>query len=62
MEAFVLLVQDFVDALATGREQPVAGWDGLAAVTLVEASYRSAESGQAIDPKLVGARAASIAQ
>jgi len=52
LEAFVLLVQDFVDALVDGREQPVPGWDGLAAVTLVEASYRSSELGQAIDPDL----------
>jgi predicted dehydrogenase len=49
LEAFVLLVQDFVDAVAAGREPPVAGVDGLIAVALVEASYKSSELGQPVD-------------
>ena len=49
LEAFVAMVQDFIDALRDGREPPVTGHDGLIAVTLVEAGYRSSALGQAVD-------------
>jgi predicted dehydrogenase len=49
LEAFAAMVQDFVDALRDGREPPVTGQDGLAAVALVEAGYRSSALGQAVD-------------
>lgn len=49
LEAFVDMVQDFIDALRDGREPPVTGEDGLAAVAMVEAGYRSSALGQAID-------------
>ena len=52
LEAFVLLVQDFVDAVDGGRVPPVTGFDGLAAVALVEASYESSRRGQAVDVDL----------
>jgi predicted dehydrogenase len=52
LEAFVLLVQDFVDAVSSGREPSVTGWDGLAAVALVEASYESNRRGAAVDVDL----------
>ena len=43
------MAQDFIDALRDGREPPVTGEDGLAAVAMVEAGYRSSALGQAID-------------
>ncbi|HEY1294383.1 MAG TPA: Gfo/Idh/MocA family oxidoreductase [Chloroflexota bacterium] len=49
LEAFVDMVQDFIDALRDGREPPVTGQDGLAAVAMVEAGYRSSALGQAVD-------------
>jgi predicted dehydrogenase len=49
LEAFFDMTQDFIDALREGREPPVTGEDGLAAVSLVEAGYRSSALGQAID-------------
>jgi predicted dehydrogenase len=49
LEAFVAMVQDFVDALRDRREPTVSGHDGLVAVALVEAGYRSGASGQAVD-------------
>jgi predicted dehydrogenase len=49
LEAFVLLVQDFVDAIVGGREPPVPGVDGLVAVELVEASYASSELGRTVE-------------
>jgi predicted dehydrogenase len=55
MECFVLLVQDFVDALSAGREPTVTAWDGLAAVAMVEASYESSRRGTAIDLDLTSA-------
>ncbi len=45
LEQFVAQVQDFVDALTDGREPPVGGVDGRAAVELVEACYRSTAIG-----------------
>jgi predicted dehydrogenase len=49
LEAFVDMVQDFIDALRDGREPPVTGEDGLAAVAMVEAGYRSSALGQAVE-------------
>jgi predicted dehydrogenase len=49
LEAFFAMTQDFIDALRDGRPQPVTGEDGLAAVAMVEAGYRSHELGQAVD-------------
>jgi predicted dehydrogenase len=49
LEAFFAMTQDFIDALREGREQPVTGEDGLAAVAMVEAGYRSSATGQAVD-------------
>lgn len=52
LEAFVLLVQDFVDAVASDREPPVPARDGLAAVALVEASYASSDCGLPVELNL----------
>jgi predicted dehydrogenase len=49
LEAFFAMTQDFIDALRDGRPQPVTGEDGLAAVAMVEAGYRSHTLGQAVD-------------
>jgi predicted dehydrogenase len=49
LEAFVLLVQDFVEAIGNDRQPPVAAEDGLAAVTLGEASYASNRGGAPVE-------------
>jgi predicted dehydrogenase len=49
LEAFFDMTQDFIDAVRDGRPPPVTGEDGLKAVAMVEAGYRSSELGQAID-------------
>jgi predicted dehydrogenase len=49
LEAFFEMTQDFIDAVSAGRRVPVTGEDGLAAVAMVEAGYRSSELGQAVD-------------
>ena len=49
LEAFFDMTQDFINAVRDGRQPPVTGEDGLAAVTLVEAGYRSSALGQAVD-------------
>jgi predicted dehydrogenase len=49
LEAFFDMTQDFINAVRDGRTPPVTGEDGLAAVAMVEAGYRSSELGQAID-------------
>jgi predicted dehydrogenase len=49
LEAFFDMTQDFIDAVVEGREPPVTGHDGLAAVALVEAGYQSQALGQAVD-------------
>jgi predicted dehydrogenase len=49
LEAFFAMTQDFIDALRDGRDQPVTGQDGLAAVAMVEAGYRSQAAGQAVE-------------
>jgi predicted dehydrogenase len=48
LEQFILQTQDFVDALLAGREPPVGGTDGRAAVELVQACYRSTAIGAPI--------------
>jgi predicted dehydrogenase len=48
LEAFFDMTQDFIDALRDGRTPPVSGEDGLAAVMMVEAGYRSQALGQAV--------------
>ena len=49
LEAFFDMTQDFIDAVRDGRTPPVTGEDGLKAVAMVEAGYRSSESGLAVD-------------
>jgi predicted dehydrogenase len=49
LEAFFEMTQDFIDAVRDGRQPPVTGEDGLAAVMMVEAGYRSGGVGQAVD-------------
>jgi len=54
------MTQDFIDALRDGRAPPVTGEDGLAAVMMVEAGYRSHALGQAVSLPLtspLGAKA-----
>jgi predicted dehydrogenase len=51
LEAFFDMTQDFIDALRDGRRPPVTGQDGLAAVAMVEAGYRSSTLGQAVTPR-----------
>jgi predicted dehydrogenase len=52
LEAFFDMTQDFFDAVRDGRTPPVTGEDGLAAVAMVEAGYRSNELGQAVPIEL----------
>ena len=40
--------QDFLDAIAEGREPAVTGADGRAAIAMVEAAERSSRTGQAV--------------
>ena len=49
LEAFFDMTQDFIDAVRDGRRPPVTGEDGLAAVAMVEAGYRSSALGQAVE-------------
>jgi predicted dehydrogenase len=49
LEAFFDMTQDFIDAVRAGRRPPVSGEDGLAAVAMVEAGYRSSALGQAVE-------------
>jgi predicted dehydrogenase len=49
LEGFFEMTQDFIDALRDDRQPPVTGEDGLAAVRMVEAGYRSSSLGQAVD-------------
>ncbi len=49
LEAFFDMTQDFIDALRAGRVPPVTGEDGLVAVAMVEAGYRSQALGQAVN-------------
>ena len=49
LEAFFDMTQDFIDAVRERRTPPVTGEDGLAAVAMVEAGYRSSQLGQAVE-------------
>jgi predicted dehydrogenase len=49
------MLRAFVDAVRAGEEPPITGLDGLRAVEVVEAAYRSAASGQPVG--LAAARA-----
>ena len=42
------LIRDFVEMIATGREPSITGWDGLKALEVALAAYRSAETGQPV--------------
>jgi predicted dehydrogenase len=42
------MLRAFVDAVREGREPPISGLDGLRAVEVIEAAYRSAASGQPV--------------
>lgn len=42
------LVNDFIDMIRTGRKPSITGKDGLRALEVALAAYRSAESGQAV--------------
>jgi predicted dehydrogenase len=42
------LVADFVEMIRTGREPSITGLDGLRALEVASAAYRSAESGQPV--------------
>jgi predicted dehydrogenase len=42
------LIQDFVDMIATGREPFITGYDGLKALEVALAAYRSAERGEPV--------------
>jgi predicted dehydrogenase len=46
VKGFADQFQDFVDAIAEGREPAVTGADGRAAIAMVDAAERSSESGQ----------------
>src|SRR5207237_10888422 len=49
LEGFFDMTQDFIDAIRAGRTPPVSGEDGLVAVAMVEAGYKSSELGQAVE-------------
>ena len=49
LEAFFDMTQDFIDAVRDRRTPSVTGEDGLAAVAMVEAGYRSSDLGQAVE-------------
>lgn len=49
-ESVALIQQDWVDCLKSGREPATSGRDNLKTFALVEATYRSAESRQPIEP------------
>jgi predicted dehydrogenase len=42
------MLRAFVDAVREGRQPPITGLDGLRAVEVIEAAYRSAESGEPV--------------
>ncbi len=49
LEAFYMQTQAFVDDVLDGRESTVSGEDGRAAVALVEAAWKSSQTGQAVE-------------
>ncbi len=42
------LIRDFVEMIVAGREPSITGWDGLKALEVALAAYRSAETGQPV--------------
>ena len=52
LEAFYTQIQLFVDDVLDDRPPSVPGEEGRAAVAMVEAAMRSAESGQAVELRL----------
>lgn len=53
------LIRDFVDMIATGREPFISGYDGLKALEVALAAYRSAEMGQPVPLPLTDAGGAA---
>ncbi len=47
------MIRGFLDAVRDGREPPITGEDGLRAVEVVQAAYRSLESGEPVRLELV---------
>ena len=47
-DANQVMVDEFIDAIRTGRQPAVSGYDGLKALEVVEAAYLSAQSGQPV--------------
>jgi predicted dehydrogenase len=54
LKGFAAQVQDLVDAVAQNREPIVTGEDGRAAVELVEATWHSSQTGEAVRLPLAG--------
>jgi myo-inositol 2-dehydrogenase/D-chiro-inositol 1-dehydrogenase len=48
LEQFIAQMLDYVDAVRAGREPPVGGADGRAAVQIVEAGYQSSATGEPV--------------
>ena len=48
VKGFADQFQDFLDAIAEGRQPAVTGADGRAAIAMVEAAERSSQTGQAV--------------
>jgi predicted dehydrogenase len=42
------LIRDFVEMIRAGREPSITGYDGLKALEVALAAYRSAETGEPI--------------
>jgi predicted dehydrogenase len=53
LKGFAAQVEDFADAIESGREPVVTGEDGRIAVAMVEAADRSAATGQAVELPLM---------
>ena len=48
LEPFERQFRDFGDAIQSGRQPLIAGEDGLAAIEIVDAVYRSCRSGKVV--------------
>jgi UDP-N-acetyl-2-amino-2-deoxyglucuronate dehydrogenase len=48
LESYTLQCQDFIDAVADGREPAITGWDGRQAVAAALAAYESSAAGKEI--------------
>ncbi|MFZ5859596.1 MAG: Gfo/Idh/MocA family oxidoreductase, partial [Spirochaetota bacterium] len=42
------MIEEFISAIQEGRQPAVTGEDGLAAVRIIEAAYKSIQEGKAI--------------